>query len=193
MCVPIAALGLTAFQTFMAGTALLGTAISAKSAMDQSSATQQIANNNAKVAEYQAQDIERRGQEDAMAVQRRAAAIKSSQRVNLASKGLDLGYGTAADLQDQTDFFAASDVATTRTNAAKDAWGKRAVGANYRAEASAQNPLMAGAGTLLSGAGQVADRWYSYQGANNSAGLPSWYTSSSSKYSGGPLPAWYTK
>lgn len=163
MCVPVAALGLTAFQTFSVGASLLGTGISAMSAMNQASANQQIANNNAKVAEYQAQDIERRGQEDAMAVQRKAAALKSAQRVNLASKGLDLGYGTAADLQDQTDFFAASDVATTRTNAAKDAWGKRAMGANYRAEASAQNPLMAGAGTLLSGAGQVADKWYSYR------------------------------
>lgn len=164
MCVPIAALGLTAFQTFSVGASLLGTGVSAMSAMNQASANQQIAQNNAKVAEYQAQDIERRGQEDAMAVQRRAAALKSSQRVNLAAKGLDLGYGTAADLQDQTDFFAASDVATARTNAAKDAWGKRAMGANYRAEASAQNPLMASAGTLLGGAGQVADKWYRYQG-----------------------------
>jgi hypothetical protein len=164
MCVPIAALGLaTGLQTFTLGASLLGTGVSAMSAMNQASANQQIAQNNAKVAEYQAQDIQRRGEEDAQAIQRRAAALKSSQRVNLASKGLDLGYGTAADLQDQTDFFAASDVATARTNAAKDAWGKRAMGANYRAEASAQNPLMAGAGTLLSGAGQVADKWNSYK------------------------------
>lgn len=140
-----------------------GTGISAISAMNQASANKQIAQNNATVAEYQAQDAQRRGEDDAQAIQRRAAAIKSSQRVNLASKGLDLGYGTAADLQDQTDFFAQSDVATARTNAAKDAWGKRAMGANYRAEASAQNPLMAGAGTLLGGAGQVADKWYSYK------------------------------
>jgi hypothetical protein len=140
-----------------------GTGISAISAMNQASANKQIAQNNATVADYQAQDIQRRGEEDAQAVQRRAAAIKSAQRVNLASKGLDLGYGTAADLQDQTDFFAASDAATARTNAAKDAWGKRAMGANYRAEASAQNPMLAGAGTLLGGGAQVADKWYRYK------------------------------
>jgi len=155
--------GLTALQAIALGASVGGTVMSAGSAYQQSQANQQIAQNNAKVAEYQAQDIQRRGEEDAQAIQRRAAALKSSQRVNLASKGLDLGYGTAADLQDQTDFFAASDVATARTNAAKDAWGKRAMGANYRAEASAQNPLMAGAGTLLSGAGQVADKWNSYK------------------------------
>jgi hypothetical protein len=153
---------LTAMQAISLGASVGGTVMSAGAAYQQSQANQQIAQNNAKVADYQAQDIQRRGEEDAQAVQRKAAALKSSQRVNLASKGLDLGYGTAADLQDQTDFFAQSDVATVRTNAAKDAWGKRAMGANYRAEASAQNPLMAGAGTLLSGAGQVADKWYSY-------------------------------
>jgi hypothetical protein len=156
--------GLTALQAISLGASVGGTVMSAGAAYQQSQANQQIAQNNAKVAEYQAQDIQRRGEEDAQVVQRKAAALKSSQRVNLASKGLDLGYGTAADLQDQTDFFAQSDVATVRTNAAKDAWGKRAMGANYRAEANAQNPLMAGAGTLLSGAGQVADKWNTYKG-----------------------------
>lgn len=186
---------LTAMQAISLAATVGGTVVSAGSAYQQSQANKQIAQNNATVAEYQAQDAQRRGEEDAQAIQRRAAALKSSQRVNMASKGLDLGYGTAADLQDQTDFFAQSDVATARTNAAKDAWGKRAMGANYRAEASAQNPLMAGAGTLLAGAGQVADKWYSYSGSTpgGSSGLPSWYTSSTSKYSGGPLPAWYTK
>ena len=154
---------LTAMQAISLGASIGGTVMSAGAAYQQSQTNKQIAQNNATVADYQAQDIQRRGEEDAQAVQRRAAAIKSAQRVNLASKGLDLGYGTAADLQDQTDFFAASDAATARTNAAKDAWGKRAMGANYRAEASAQNPMLAGAGTLLGGGAQVADKWYRYK------------------------------
>lgn len=161
MCVPIAAIGLTTgLQTFMAGTALASTALSTVSAINQSRATQQIANNNAQIAEQQAQEAQRLGEKQAIEVQRKGAAIKSAQRVGLAAKGLDLGYGTAADLQDQTDFFTQSDVATTRTNAAKDAWGKRAMGANYRARANAENPLMMGASTLLDGAGKVASRWY---------------------------------
>lgn len=163
-----AALGMTSALSVPAALAMsasvAGTAISASSAYQQSQAAKQTAQSNAKMAEIQAQDVQKRGEEEAQAVQRRGAAIKSAQRVNLASKGLDLGYGTAADLQDQTDFFTQSDVATARTNAAKDAWGKRAMGANYRAEANAQNPLMMGAGSLLGGAGQVADKWYRYSG-----------------------------
>lgn len=153
---------LTAMQAISLAATVGGAVMTAGSAYQQSQVAQQTAQNNAKVAEFQAQDAQRKGEEDAQAVQRRAAAIKSSQRVGLAAHGLDLGYGTAADLQDEVDFFAQSDAATARTNAAKDAWGKRSIGANYQAEANAQNPLMAGAGTMLGGAGQVADKWYQY-------------------------------
>lgn len=139
----------------------VGALLSAKAASDQSSMAQGVANNNAKMAEYKAQETSRLGEQQAVEVQRRGAAMKSAQRVGMAAKGLDLGYGTAADLQDQTDFFTQSDVATTRTNAAKDAWGSRAMGANYQAQADAENPLMAGATSLIGSAGTVASQWYS--------------------------------
>lgn len=160
-----AATTMTAMQALSLAATVGGTVMSAGSAYQQSQVAKQTARNNAQVAEYQAQDAQRRGEQDVQDLQRKAAALKSSQRVSLASKGLDLSYGTAGDLQDQTDFFAQSDAATVRTNAAKDAWGKRAQGANYRAEASAQNPLMAASGSLLGGAGQVADKWMRYRGA----------------------------
>jgi hypothetical protein len=118
----------------------------------------------AHVAEYAAQDAQRQGEQDAMAVQRRAAAIKSAQRVNLASKGLDLTYGTAADLQDQTDFFGQADAATARTNAGREAWSRRAGGQQALAEGqfARSNANLQAAGTMLSGAGQVSDKWYKY-------------------------------
>jgi len=146
----------------MAAASLASTALSTVSAYQQSQTAKAVASNNAKTAEYAAQEATRLGEKQAIEVQRKGAAIKSAQRVGLAAKGLDLGYGTAADLQDQTDFFTQSDVATTRTNAAKDAWGKRAQGTNYQAQANAENPLMMGASTLLAGGSQVASRWYKY-------------------------------
>jgi hypothetical protein len=153
---------MTGMQTFMAGTALASTALSAKSAMDQASATQQIANNNAKMAEYAATDAQAKGEEDAQAIQRKAAALKSSQRVGLAAHGLDLGYGTAADLQDQTDFFAQSDAATARTNARGAAWRGTSQAQDFRSQgaAAAYNGNMSAAGSLIGGAGTVADKWY---------------------------------
>ena len=141
-----------------------GTAVSAKASYDQGQVAKQVASNNATMAEYAAQDAQRRGEEEATAIQRKGAALKSAQRVNLASKGLDLGYGTPADLQDQTDFFTQSDVATTRTNARREAWSTRARGEQMLAQgkADALNSMYQSAGTLLGGAGQVSDKWYTY-------------------------------
>lgn len=162
MCVPIAALGLTAAGTVGAGATLAAAGISAYSSMQQGKVAQQVANNNAKMAEYAAQDAQKRGEEEAAAVQRRAAALKSSQRAALAANGLDLSYGTAADLQDQTDFFGQADAATARTNASREAWRLRSGGQQEIAagKAARSNANLAAAGSLLGGAGSVASKWY---------------------------------
>ena len=138
-----------------------GTAINSYGQYQQGQAANAAAKYNAKMAEYSAQDAQRRGEEEAQAIQRKAASLKSSQRVSLAARGLDLGYGTAQDLQDQTDFFGLMDAQTTRYNAARDAWGARAQGTLARAEgrAAAYQGTLGAAGTLLSGAGQVASKW----------------------------------
>lgn len=157
---------MTAAQAISLAATIGGATLTAGSMYQQSQVAEATARNNAKMAEYAAQDAQRRGEEDATAIQRKAAALKSSQRVSLAAKGLDLTYGTAADLQDQTDFFGQSDVATTRTNAAREAWNARARGEQALAlgRADSLNSSMQAAGSLIGGAGQVADKWYTYRG-----------------------------
>lgn len=155
---------MTAGQALTLAAALGGTAMSAGAAYQQSQSAKATAERNAQLANLQAEDAQRRGEEDAIKVQQRAAAVKSAQRVNLAAKGLDLAYGTAADLQDQTDFFGQSDVATTRTNARKEAWARKSQASGFQAEALSQQPWLAGGSTLLAGAGQVASKWYEYKG-----------------------------
>lgn len=155
--------GMTALQAASLASTLVGTGLSAYGMYSQAQTSKQIAKNNAVTAEYAAQDALRRGEKDVMELRRKGASLQSSQRAAMAAKGLDLGYGTSADLQDQTDFFTESDVATTRTNAAKEAWSRRSQGANYRNEANATNPLLSGGSTLLSGAGLVADKWHRYR------------------------------
>lgn len=127
----------------------------------------QVADNNAKTAEYAAQDAIRRGDEEAAAIRRNADMLKGSQRASMAARGLDLAEGTAQELQDQTDFFSFADQATARTNAQREAWAARNQGANYRSEAGMQratargiNPMLSAGASLLGGAGQVASRWY---------------------------------
>lgn len=162
--VTAATTGLTTAQMISLGLSAAGTGISALSAYQQSQTAREVAARNAKIADMQAEDALRRGENEAAEVRRRAAATKSSQRVALAAKGLDLTYGTAADLQDQTDFFGESDAATVRTNARKEAWARRSQGANFQAEAASSRPWLAAGSTLLAGAGQVADKWYTYRG-----------------------------
>lgn len=133
--------------------------ITAYSAYNQSKAAKQqaeynavVADNNAKMSEYQAADALARGEQEAMAVRRKAAAVKADQRTVMAARGLDIGTGTALDLLDQTDYFGATDVATTRGNAGKEAFALRSQGVNFqtqaaasRAAAGAQNPLLSAA------------------------------------------------
>ena len=156
--------GLTAMQALALGATVGGSVLSAGAAYQQSQATKQTAENNAKMAEYAAQDAQRRGEEDANAVQRKGAALKSAQRVSQAAKGLDVGYGTAADLQDQTDFFTQSDAATTRSNAGREAWNSRARGQAMltQGKADSLNSMYQAGGSLLTGAGMVSEKWNSY-------------------------------
>lgn len=153
---------MTAAQSLAIGLSAAGTAVGTVGAVQQAQTAKATAQANARTAEMQAQDAQRRGEEMAMDQQRKAAAFKSAQRVNMASKGLDLTYGTAADLQDQTDFFSQVDTNTIRNNAAREAWARRSQGANFQAEANATRPWLSGGSTLLAGAGQVADRWYAF-------------------------------
>jgi hypothetical protein len=166
-----AATGMTAAQMISLGLSGAGTAISALGAINQASAAREAARNNQTMAEYAAQDSMKRGEEEAMQVRRRGAALKSSQRTTLAAKGLDLNYGTAADLQDQTDFFTESDVATTRDNAQRAAWNQRARGQAMLAQGRADslNSMMQAGGSLLAGAGQVANKWYLYNKGGSGA------------------------
>ena len=157
-----AAAGLTTAQMISLGLAAAGTGISALGAYQQAKVAGEVAARNAKIADLQAEDALRRGENEAAELRRRVAATKSAQRVSLAAKGLDLTYGTAADLQDQTDFFGEYDVATVRTNARKEAWARRSQGATFQAEALSSRPWLSAGNTLLTGAGQVASRWYDY-------------------------------
>lgn len=154
---------MTTAQMVSLGLSAAGAGLGAVGAYNQARTQKQVAENNAKTAEWQAQDAQARGEQDAMDIQRKAAALKSSQRVSMAAKGLDLGYGTAADIQDQTDFFGQVDAATARTNAGKEAWAKRAQRANFQTEAAASRPWLSAGSTLLASGGQVADKWLQYR------------------------------
>jgi hypothetical protein len=123
------------------------------------------------MAEYAAQDAVQRGEQEAIKVRQRADQIKGAQRSKMAAGGVDLGVGTAAELQSQTDFFGLQDVATTRSNAAREAWSDRVQGANFRAQgdAAAKQGNLQAFSTALGTAGQVAGKWMQYGGSGGNS------------------------
>lgn len=132
----------------------------------------QVAENNRIIAEQQARDAEMRGQmaEDARRDQTRA--LIGRQRTALAANGVMVDDGSALDITSDTAAQGEVDALTLRANAAREAYGYRAQGSNFLADAGLQRARadaaipasMVGAGaTLLSGAGTVGDRWLTYR------------------------------
>jgi hypothetical protein len=135
-----------------------------KSALRHQAAIQDI---NAKLAETSAQTELTRGQREEQSVRLRTAQIKSSQRAGMAANGIDLGVGTAADIQLTTDIMGDVDADTVQANAVRSAWGYRTQAASYSADAGMRragaagiNPLGSALTTALTGAGAVATSWY---------------------------------
>jgi hypothetical protein len=127
----------------------------------------QVASNNARIADWQAEDALYQGGVQQQAIQLQATALKSSQRASMAANGIDTTEGSANDVLTSTDYLSTVDVNTARDNALKAAWGYRTQAAgfrdaavNARASSNAISPGKAALLSLLGGAGQVATSWY---------------------------------
>lgn len=145
-----------------AGAAIVSALVGGYSIVQQGNTARKVGAYNAKMNELSAQDAEKRGDQQANDLARRMAALKGAQRSRMAAAGLDLEDGTAADIQDQTDFFADRDVATLRFNGRKDAWSARQAGsiARWTGDSNASQAGLSAFGTVLSAASRVSDKWY---------------------------------
>lgn len=146
----------------------VGSYYAAKSQRTELNYQASIANVNARIAELGAQSELQRGQREEQAVRLKTARLKSAQRVALAANGVDLGEGSAAEIQASTDYMGEIDAETVASNAVRSAWGYRTQAMNYQNDAlmkttaaSNINPGRQAASSLLGSAGQVASSWYS--------------------------------
>lgn len=124
---------------------------------------------NARIAELGARSAMDKGQKEVASLTLQAGQLKSRQRAAMAANGIDLGEGSAAEIQASTELMKELDKQTLESNAVRNAWGYRTQGANYQSEALMKqgsaagiSPLMAGASSLLTGASQVASSWYQF-------------------------------
>lgn len=155
----------TAMQAYSA----YSTATSNKAAYNYQAA---VSRNNAMIAEWNAKDAARRGEQDLIDHQRKTAALMGNQRATLAGRGIDLSEGSALNILSDTDYLSKQDQLTIKDNTAKNVWQAKVQAYNEGTNAEllqmrsdAENPLFSGAASLLTGAGSVADRWYKYKAA----------------------------
>ena len=138
-----------------------------------------VAEANARMAELSAQSALNQGQKKVGQLTLQAGQLKSRQRVSLAANGIDLGVGSAAELQASTDIMAEIDKNTIETDATYAAWGIRTQATNYqnealmaRSAAGAISPGMSAFSSLLGSAGSVASSWYKYNKNGDLKGTP---------------------
>lgn len=155
----------------------IGSFYSAKSQKSSLKFQAAMAEINAQLAESSAQQAMYRGEREVGALTLKAGMLKGRQRVALAANGVDLGTGSAAEIQASTEVMKEIDSNTIKSNAVMEAWGHRTQSVNARNEslmarstAGGISPFGSAVGSLLGSAGQVASSWYSLNKAGALSG-----------------------
>ncbi|GHV46805.1 hypothetical protein FACS1894204_09150 [Synergistales bacterium] len=115
------------------------TALSAASSIAQGMAAQSsakaqaaVAEQNARLAEEQADDAVKRGGREENKFRRQISIHQGQQRALLAAAGVDIDSGSAALLQDASRNEAEEDASVIRFNAAREAWGHQVQAVDYQ-------------------------------------------------------------
>lgn len=132
-------------------------------------------NLNSQLAERQAQNALLQGERQIGQTSMKYGQLKGSQRAAMAANGVDLGTGSAAEVQASTDIAKEIDMNTIAANAARSAWGFRTQSVNYnnqalieRATGNSISPAGYGFSSILGSSGNVAASWYRYSREMNS-------------------------
>lgn len=138
----------------------------------------QLSDYNAQVADIQATDAVQRGQQDEQRVRAGVRGMIGKQRAGFAAGNIDVGFGSAVDVQADAAFLGEQDALTVRNNAAREAWGYsvQAVDLRKRAEITRKEGSMleaagkeqqkasryAAAGTIVGGGASLAEAKYGF-------------------------------
>ena len=174
MCDPVTALAVTA-AVVTAGSQVYGGMAQNAQAKYQA----QVSNQNAQLEERNRIDAISRGETEQMQHYRKLSQALGEARVKNAGVGLDVSFGSAANLESDIALMGYEDSATIAENTNKEVLGYDINAANYRMEGkaarmrgkAAQTAGFIGAGaTLLSSASQIAQmntgRGYNFYGGS---------------------------
>ena len=91
---------------------------------------------NKEMAEFGATDAMARGEKAVKQTKEKTKLLIGSQRAAMAAQGIDIGTGSAVDVQADTAALAAGDILTIRNNAYREAFGLRMQAYGYGAQSS---------------------------------------------------------
>ena len=143
---------------------IAGTMAGAVSANQQGKYEAGIADQNTRMANDQARDSIERGQEEARRYGRELGQLKGEQRNQIAAGGIDLDFGTAANIRRDTEIIGAEDYAQISKGSYERTRGYEINAFNSRSEAAAARArgkaaivqgVLSSAGTALGSASQV--------------------------------------
>lgn len=142
-----------------------------EAAADAAAYNAAVARNNQMLADEAAADAIKRGEVEAELKRREIEQLKGRQRVALAASGQVVDTGSALDVTTDTEALGKFEELRIRNNAAREALGYQTEGMNYAAKAGLESLSGAQAksqaktavfGSLVSGAGSVAGKWYQF-------------------------------
>lgn len=142
----------------------VNTILSAIAQHQAAKARKKLAEYRATVARYQADDAIARGE---MAVRRsrvRGRQLTSTARASLAGQGVDLGIGSAVDVEADIAYLTKFDEIIIRNNAAREAWGYRVQAAEggYQGRLAQREGELGAVTTILGGASRLALAKYGF-------------------------------
>lgn len=153
--------------TIMAAVAVVSGAFTAQQQRAQGKFQKGVADYNARVAENEAEETRAAGVERENIQRRRTAELISKQRAQLGAANVDIGSGSALQLQEDAEILGEADALRIRSNFERRAGSLDTSAALTEtqgefAESAGRN---AAVGTLLSSAGKaldtgVADKWF---------------------------------
>lgn len=103
---------------------------------DVSESQAQVADYNANVAKLQATDAIERGDEQEARYRTQIRSAIGGQRAGFAGGNVDVGFGSAVDVQGDAAALGELDALTIKTNAAREAWGYQVQSYDYSQQAA---------------------------------------------------------
>lgn len=146
---------------------IIALAINAVGTIGSIVANERSAAANRRFANRTARDVIALGEQAVGDYQRQASQLFGAQTVGAAAQGLDVNFGSVADIRAEAERTVNTDIARIRENARREAWG---IQTQARLDQRAARMQSIGAGLRLGGSliADAPDAWSNYIGGRQS-------------------------